>query len=503
VDEQLLPAVARLGALALRGMAPGELRIEALRAAASVLGADVEFDPNGWLVVPSRTLVTQEQHFVAAVGHIVAGADQHGRAQLHDPLTGLPNRYLLGDRVAGALARLRRGSWRVAVLCVDIDRLKVLNETLGQRAGDDLLRAIGPRLLDVLRPGDTLARFGGGGFGVLCEGIADEAHAARVAGRIVEAFDAPFSIDGVTRRVSASIGVALAGSGQSPEHLIANAESAMYRAKQRGRARLELHDAKLRAKVAARARMEDELRVALDADSDELWVAYQPIHHVRGDIFGVEALARWTHPELGNVPPSEFIPIAEEAGLIDALGERIVRAACHQVADWRQLAPDLVLSVNLSASQVAPGSARTVAAALGDAGLPGDALWLELTEGLLLEDSDGTIEILQALRALGVRLALDDFGTGYSSLSYLRRYPIDVLKIDRAFVADRALLAAIAGMARALGLAIVAEGVENAGQLAYVAELDCDYVQGFFLARPLPAERVAELLSPRALASPV
>jgi diguanylate cyclase (GGDEF)-like protein len=482
-------------------MAPCELRIEALRAATVALGVEVELNPDDRLAVASRTLAPHEQHFLRAVEHILTGADQHGRAQLHDPLTGLPNRYLLGDRVAGALARLRPGSWRVAVLCVDIDRLKVLNETLGQRAGDDLLRAIGPRLLDALRPGDTIARFGGGGFGVLCEGIADEAHAARVAGRIVEAFSTPFEIDGVKRRISASVGVALAASGQSPESLIANAEAAMYRAKQRGRARLELHDAKLRAKVAARARMEDELRLALDNDSDDLWIAYQPIHHLRGGIFGVEALGRWTHPELGTVPPSEFIAIAEDAGLIDALGERILRAACQQAAEWRELAPDLMLSVNLSAHQVAPGIARTVAQALGDSGLPGDALWLELTEGLLLEDSDGTIEILESLRRLGVRLALDDFGTGYSSLSYLRRYPIDVLKIDRAFISDRALLAAIAGMARALGLDIVAEGVENAGQLAYVTELDCDYVQGYFFARPLHPERLQEFLS--ALASPV
>jgi diguanylate cyclase (GGDEF)-like protein len=484
-------------------MAPCELRDEVLRVAAAALEADVEFDSGGRLTVPSRPLGSREHDFLQAVSHILAGADQHGRAQLHDPLTGLPNRYLLADRVAGALARLRRGSWRVAVLCIDIDRLKVLNETLGQRAGDDLLRAIGPRLLEVLRPGDTIARFGGGGFGVLCEGIADEAHAARVAGRIVDAFEAPFVIDGVKRRVSASVGVALAGSGQSPEALIANAEAAMYRAKQRGRARLELHDAKLRAKVAARARMEDELRHALDAGSDELWVAYQPIHRVGAGIVAVEALGRWSHPELGDVPPSDFIPIAEEAGLIHALGERILRAACHQVASWRELAPDLELSVNLSAHQVAPGIAETVGRALEDSGLPGNALWLELTEGLLLEDSDGTIETLQALRAPGVRLVLDDFGTGYSSLSYLRRYPIDGLKIDRAFIADRALLAAIAGMARALGLDIVAEGVEDAEQLEYVTELECDYVQGFFFSRPLPAQRLGELLSSRALASPV
>jgi EAL domain-containing protein (putative c-di-GMP-specific phosphodiesterase class I) len=272
----------------------------------------------------------------------------------------------------------------------------------------------------------------------------------------------------------------------------------MYRAKQRGRGRLELHDAKLRARVAARARMEEELRRALEVD-DQLWLAYQPIHRTPGGIAGVEALVRWQHPDLGLVAPSEFIPIAEECGLIGELGRRILREACETVARWRTIHPDLGLSVNVSARQVTePGLPAMVAEALADTGLPGEALWLELTERLLLEDS--SIDALHALRALGARLVLDDFGTGYSSLSYLGKYPLEVLKIDRAFVTDEPILSAIAAMAKALGLASVAEGIESEEQLERVIALGCDYVQGFHLARPLPAAELEQHLS---LGSPV
>jgi EAL domain-containing protein (putative c-di-GMP-specific phosphodiesterase class I) len=258
--------------------------------------------------------------------------------------------------------------------------------------------------------------------------------------------------------------------------------------------------------------MEEDLREALAGDEDELWVAYQPIHRADGGIAAVEALVRWNHPEQGFVAPSEFIPIAEEGGLIVPLGERILRDACRQVARWRASTalPDLGLSVNVSARQITSGHlVDTVARVLDDTGLPAHALWLELTEGLLLEDSDGTIETLQALRALGLRLVLDDFGTGYSSLGYLRRYPIDVLKIDRAFVddlgeagdGDAAIVAAIAAMARALGMQTVAEGVETAGQLARLTALACDHVQGYHLGRPAPAHALERELA--GLASPV
>jgi diguanylate cyclase (GGDEF)-like protein len=461
---------------------------------------------DAWLGVrPARALDAADRDFLQAVAHVVGGTcrrravqERARREALHDGLTGLPNRTLLHDRVTGALARLRRGGWHVALLCVDIDRLKLLNDTVGHQAGDDLLRAMGPRLHSVVRPGDTVARVSGDGFTILCEGIADEAHAARIAERILASFaEVPFTIDGVERFMSASIGVAVASSGRPADELIGNAEAAMHRAKERGGARLELHDADARARVAARARMEEDLRRALAAD-DQLWVAYQPIHRADGGIAGAEALVRWTHPELGFVAPSDFIPIAEETGLIGPLGERILREACRQVARWRATTPmqDLGLSVNVSARQVTtPGLVETVAAVLAETGLPAGCLWLELTERLLLEDSAGTIETLEALRALGVRLVLDDFGTGYSSLSYLRRYPIEVLKIDRAFIddlgsdgeGDGALVAAIAAMARALGMKTVAEGVETAGQLGRLRALACEYLQGYHLGRPAAA----------------
>jgi diguanylate cyclase (GGDEF)-like protein len=412
--------------------------------------------------------------------------------------------------VEGALTRLRRGAWRVALLCVDIDRLKRINETLGHRAGDQLLQAVGPRLMAAVRPSDTVARFSGDGFSVLCEAVADEAHAARIADRVLAAFDAPFIVDGEPRYFTASVGVALAGAGHPADELIGNAEAAMYRAKERGRARVELHDAAQRARLAARAQMEDDLRRALGSD-DELWVAYQPIHRAAGGIAAVEALVRWNHPEHGFVPPSDFIPVAEECGLIGPLGERILRDACRQVARWRAVTPlsDLQLSVNVSARQITtPGLAGVVSRVLEESGLPASALWLELTEGLLLEESQGTIETLWALRGLGLRLVLDDFGTGYSSLGYLRRYPIDVLKIDRAFVADlgeegdgeAALVAAIAAMGQALGIETVAEGVETAGQLARLVALGCDHVQGYHLGRPLAAHALERDLA--GLASP-
>jgi diguanylate cyclase (GGDEF)-like protein len=492
VEDRLLSAIARLGALALGGTPLGELREHARRTAAELLDAKVAVDRDA-LLVNGKVLTPAELHFLEIVGQILTAAAENGRARLHDALTGLPSRAVLEDRIAAALAGLRRGPWRVALLCVNIDRLKVLNETLGHRAGDELLRAVGPRLLEVLRPGDMVVRFGGG-FTVLCEGIADERHAVRIAERIVDAFEAPFAVSGRLRHVTASVGVALGDASTTPGALIADAEAAMYTAKERGRGRLELHDAKLRARVAARARIEEDLGRALARGSDELWVAYQPIHRPGGcGPALVEALGRWTHPELGPIPPSDFIPVAEECGLIADLGERILRESCEQVARWRERAPQLGLSVNVSARQIARLPDAAVSA-LHESGLPGSALWLELTEGVLLEDSEGTLEALGALRAMGARLVLDDFGTGYSSLGYLRRYPIDVLKIDRSFIADEPILAAIAAMARALGLATVAEGVETPDQLEHVSALGCDYVQGFYLAKPLPAAQLERLL---------
>ncbi len=516
LDPGCLGAV-QAGAVVYDEPPAGVLSEQGVVCGVSVVVGDPE-SPRGLLGAYARLRRTFSPHdidFLHSVAHVVTGAVEQRQTReqirhdaLHDALTGLPNRTLLRDRAAGALARLRRGSWRVGLLCVDIDRLKVLNESLGLHVGDELLQAVGPRLQAVLRPGDTVARFSGDGFSVLCEGIADEAHAARIAERVIDAFTQPFVLAGEERFVTASVGIALATAGQGADDVIANAEAAMYLAKERGRARHELHDASQRARVAARLRMEHDLRRALE--SDELWVAYQPIHEIGGHLAAVEALARWTHPEHGFVPPSEFVPIAEDAGLIGALGQRILREACAQVARWRAEVPDLRLSVNVSARQVtAGGLVDTVARTLAETGLEADALWLELTEGLLLEDSHWTTETLRALSGLGVHLVLDDFGTGYSSLGYLRKFPIETIKIDRSFIADlgedglgdAAIVAAIVGMARALGMRTVPEGVETQGQLDRLKALECDYVQGYHLGRPVPARELEAQLR-RGLPSP-
>jgi diguanylate cyclase (GGDEF)-like protein len=452
--------------------------------------------------------------FLTAVAHVINGAMQRLRVEeqirydaLHDALTGLPNRTLLLDRLRAALAAADREGRQLALFFLDVDHLKVLNDSLGHHAGDELLRAIGPRLRAVLRPDDMIARFGGDEFAVLCEGVGDEAHALRVAERLVRAFAQPFEVRGEPRFCSTSVGVVVSDpeGPRGPAELLSDADAALYRAKERGRGRHEVFDAGLRDRTTARLRIEADLRRALEA-GDQLWVAYQPYYALpAGTLAGVEALLRWDHPERGPITPSEFIPVAEDSGLIVELGEHVLRTACRDVAHWLSLglAPDLTLSVNVSARQMElTGMPGVVGAVLREAGLPPSALALEITEGLLLEDTPALTETLQSLRRLGVRLLLDDFGTGYSSLAYLRRHPIDAIKIDRAFVADLgedgqgdgAIVAAIVGMAQALGMRVVPEGVETQGQLERLTALGCEFAQGFHLSRPLAASAFEALL---------
>jgi diguanylate cyclase (GGDEF)-like protein len=383
----------------------------------------------------------------------------------------------------------------------------VLNDSLGHHAGDELLRAIGPRLRAVLRPEDMIARFGGDEFAVLCEGVGDEAHALRVAERLVRAFAQPFEVRGEPRFCSTSVGVVVSDPDgpRGPDELLSDADAALYRAKERGRGRHEVFDTGLRDRTTARLRIEADLRRALRAE-DQLWVAYQPYYALPGaTMAGVEALLRWDHPELGVIPPVKFIPVAEDSGLIVELGEHVLRTACRDVARWRSegLAPWLSVSVNVSARQMElTGMPGVVGSVLRESGLEPEGLALEITEGLLLDDTPAMTETLLALRRLGVRLVLDDFGTGYSSLAYLRKHPIDALKIDRAFVADlgedgegdAAIVAAIVGMAKALGMRVVPEGVETAGQLRRLTALGCEFAQGFHLSRPLPAAQLETLL---------
>ena len=456
--------------------------------------------------------------FLRAVAHVLAAAIERRRTEerlrhtaLHDGLTGLPNRALLLDRLAHALRRGSRSGEPVALFCLDLDNFKVVNDSLGHRAGDDLLRAVGARLHDVVRPGDTIARFGGDEFAVLCEAVG-EAEAVQIGERLVQALGPPFDIEGAPRftRASAGLVVAAPGGGRAPEDLLADADAAMYRAKERGRGRCELFDTDLRTRLTARLRIEEDLHNALEHDPAQFAVVYQPIFRLSDRaLYAVEALVRWHHPLRGVVAPVEFIPVAEDSGAIVTLGEHVLRAACRQLAEWRRGggADRVRLSVNVSARQVGtPGMAEMVARALRDSGLPANVLALEITEGLLLDDSTGTHETLRALRAMGIRLVLDDFGTGYSSLGYLMRHPVDALKIDRSFVAalgadghgDGAIVQAIVGMARALGMTTVPEGVETEAQLARLTAMGCDLGQGFHLGRPLPPAGIPALL-PRAV----
>ncbi|HET9740229.1 MAG TPA: EAL domain-containing protein [Solirubrobacteraceae bacterium] len=489
-------AVARLGRMVMERVAVEAVRDEAARVVAETEEAEPDSD------------------FLQSVAHILASADERDRYEqqmrhdaLHDALTGLPNRTLLLDRLYQALARAGRDGSRVAVIFLDLDNLKVLNDSLGHQAGDQLLQAIGPRLRRELRAADTVARFGGDEFAVVCSDVTDEHHGAAIAERLVRAFEEPFLVDGEERFGSASVGVVITDpqAPREPEELLSDADAAMYRAKERGRGRAEVFDAGLRARITARLSVERDLRRALDGEG-RLWVAYQPYYRLPGrSLAGVEALVRWEHPERGNVPPADFIPVAEESGLIVPLGARVLREACRQVARWRRESghPGLRLTVNVSARQMAsPEFVETVQEVLEETGLHPDSLGLEITEGLLLEETPGTALTIELLQTLGVRLLLDDFGTGYSSLRYLQRYALDGLKVDRAFVAglgaagdgDGAIVEAIVGMARALGMGVIPEGVETDGQLERLAALGCDHAQGFLLSRPLPAAELEVLL---------
>jgi diguanylate cyclase (GGDEF)-like protein/PAS domain S-box-containing protein len=428
---------------------------------------------------------------------------------LHDHLTGLPNRVLLNDRLRQAIARCERSACYVAVVFLDLDRFKVVNDSLGHEAGDRVLRAVGSRIHNVLRPADTLARFGGDEFVVVCDDIAGPAEATRIARRILDVLGEPVDVGDESVHVGASIGVALAsGEGGKAEELVRDADAAMYRAKERGRGRIELFDEGMRSRLVTRLAEERRLRMAVARN--ELDLHYQPIVSLPGlEVVGVEALVRWCHPEKGLVPPAEFIPLAEESGIIGELGQWVLEEGCRQAGGWaRALGPDhpLEVAINLSTRQLGEqGLAKRVKALLDRHGLSpgGVALCLEITESFLLEDPVATGTVLDELRALGVRLAIDDFGTGYSSLAYVRRFPLDALKIDRAFVSglgvdpdSRAVACAIVEMAHALGLEVVAEGVEEQVQLDVLVELGCDRAQGYLFSPPVPAPQLWDLLDP-------
>jgi len=450
-----------------------------------------------------------EPHFSAILHDISERkAFEHRLAHqaTHDPLTGLPNRTLLIDRLEGALARARRHNRRVAVLFLDLDHFKVVNDSLGHGLGDRLLVAIAERLSIALRPEDTVARFGGDEFVVLCEDLVSQHDAIAIAERVDEAVSGPFVIDDTEVFVGVSIGIALPDDTDAdPETLIRDADAAMYRAKDRGRSRWELFDNAMRASAVDRLDIENALRRALDRR--ELRVFYQPVIDLTsGRVDGVEALLRWEHPERGLLNPGDFITVAEETGLIVPIGSWVLDQACRQVQRWHASAErtdPLTVAINISGRQLGhPRLVEDLAAVLADTSIDPSLVELEITESVLMDDVEMSAETLGRLHALGVHLAVDDFGTGYSSLSYLRRFPVDILKVDQSFVdglgedsSDSAIVTAIITLAHTLGLRAVAEGVETALQLTELRRLGCDRAQGFHMARPASGNDIGELLA--------
>jgi len=458
-----------------------------------------------------RQYVAGDVDFVQSLANVLADAlarqateDEIRHRALHDSLTGLPNRTLFVDRLEHALARLRRGHSLAAVMFLDLDHFKRVNDSLGHHAGDEILTAVAPRLKQALRTTDTVARFGGDEFGILLEDIGSEIAATQAAERIAAVFARPFVLGSVEHFVTASLGIALVRGGERADELVRDADAAMYRAKERGRARYELFDDDLRARVVSRLRMETELRQALERR--ELWLEYQPVVSLRDEkIVSVEALLRWRHPERGLISPTEFIPIAEETGLIEPIGSWVLDEACRQAAGWHAAMPDrapVAISVNLSAVQIANATLPdTVAMATRAADLDPSTLRLEITESVLIGETAGLTETLAGLRKLGVQLVLDDFGTGYSSLGYLTRLPLDALKLDRAFVAglgsdpqDTSITEAIIAMAGALSLPVICEGVETEMQLAELRRMGCEQVQGYYYSRPVDARTITSML---------
>ena len=424
---------------------------------------------------------------------------------MHDPLTGLPNRLLFLDRLSLAIARCRRMHREVAVLFIDLDRFKNVNDSVGHDAGDELLVAVARRFEAALRPGDTVARFGGDEFTILCDDLTTATsrdRAIEIAQRLLDSVAEPFVVGGSRTFVSASVGIALATGEERPEELLRDADAAMYHAKESGRGRAEVFDETMRARAVSRHATENDLHRALERG--ELLLFFQPIISLRdARCVGAEALVRWQHPERGLMLPDEFVPLAEETGLVVELGTWVLDEAAHEAARFQsEHHQPFVVSVNLSARQLAqPGLAERLAEVLERSGLDPGNLCLEITESVMMEDAEAVISVVERVRALGVRLSIDDFGTGYSSLGYLKRFPVDAVKIDRSFVdglgvdpGDAAIVTAVIGLAHALGLQVVAEGVETEHQLTELVALGCDEAQGYYFAPPQPVQDLRVLI---------
>jgi diguanylate cyclase (GGDEF)-like protein/PAS domain S-box-containing protein len=506
------PAAARLAAelgtrieRALPGPGHADLVRGALASGATVRGVEVPVEGRvlSWSYHPHRPLEVVHL-FAEDVTARRAMEERLRREALHDPLTGLPNRRLLMERLSAALDRGRRRGGGTALLFLDLDRFKLVNDSLGHPVGDRLLVAVAERLRGAVREADTVARFGGDEFAVLLDGAPGADAALRTAEAVQRALAAPVALDGFEVFTSASIGVAVSGAqADGPEAMLRGADAAMYRAKAGGPGRCELYDRAMHARALARLRMETDLRRALGRG--EVTAHYQPIVTLAsGRVCGVEALARWRHPERGWVRPDEFVPAAEETGLILELGRCVLAEACRRAGELGGANPGgLHVSVNLSVKQLAQADlVEQVRRTLDEAGMDPARLRLEVTESVLVENPAAAAATLGRLKELGVRVWMDDFGTGYSSLSALHRLPLDGLKVDRSFVSamgqdGRAgqVVASVLALARGLGLEVVAEGIERPDQLAGLRLLGCDAGQGFLFSPPADADALRDLLA--------
>jgi diguanylate cyclase (GGDEF)-like protein len=460
---------------------------------------------------PNPVLVATAEAIGSEVGQYIVRNQAEEAVKfmaMHDALTRLPNRAMFSERLGSAIAQAERYGRTLAVLFIDLDKFKVINDTLGHEAGDYVLGEASRRLTDSLRAGDTVARLGGDEFVVLLEEVVDPVYVGSVSQKLIEALAEPFTIGGREYRVTGSIGVsAYPQDGSDAETLLKNADAAMYRAKQKGRNSFEFYSAQLSTGAIERLNLESGLRRALERD--ELALYYQPqIEACTGRIVGMEALVRWHHPELGVLPPSKFIRLAEENGLIVPLGDWVMHTACKAHRAWqaKRVAPGRI-AVNLSPRQfLHAGLVKDTVRVLEASGCRPSYLELEITESMVMHDPAGAARVIEELKELGMRIAMDDFGTGYSSLAHLRRFPIDTLKIDRSFISDlpgdagnRAITDAIIAMARTLHLTVIAEGVETRPQFDILRRLGCDEVQGYYFSEAVPFDAATRLLQDSAI----
>jgi diguanylate cyclase (GGDEF)-like protein/PAS domain S-box-containing protein len=430
--------------------------------------------------------------------------DQLAHQAFHDPVTSLANRALFADRVEHSIKRASRGGPAIGVMFIDLDDFKTVNDSLGHAAGDSVLQEVARRLQNAVRPGDTVARFGGDEFAILLDGIADSGEAADVAGRILGVLELQYDVDGKQVYPRASVGICLEGDGfgsSDAEELLRNADVAMYMAKRDSKGSYRVFEPAMHERVVERLELQAELQRALEFE--QLEIHYQPVVRLdRQADYGVEALLRWVHPTRGTIPPLQFIPLAEETGQIIQIGRWVLQEACRQAASLQaqfERTPPLTISVNLSVKQLQSETiVEDVIDALEASGLPPSSLVLEITESVMMADTDLAVQRLQQLKAIGVRLAMDDFGTGYSSLSYLSRFPVDILKMDRSFLSteheESGLIAAIIALGTTLNLDVVAEGIELPEQITSLRDLGCDLGQGFFFAKPMTHEALVEYL---------